>query len=281
MSNSEPISRDRAWVDREYGREKWPAMVRMIREIMSEEGEQPGLARVLARAKEMEIGSTDDPMEAVEAVVGGKLVRIPRSAAFGAYLGCIQWTVSHYCRSRQAELMVELGSGWGHNILALASGTGSAHAKYVGAEYTAAGREAAVLLASLAPKLPFRSVPFDYNRPDLTQLRGQKPAVIFTAHSVEQIRKLPEAVLDQIISLAPDVTCLHFEPVGWQFGHSIGSSEDYARRNDYSQNLAELLGRYQTDGRLTVEKVAVDVIGCNPANATSVIVWRSRDSLTA
>jgi hypothetical protein len=269
------ISRNYAWIDREYGREKWPTMVRIIQEVVAEEGNTPSLARVLARSRQAQIGSLEHPADQSDVVFDGTKVRIPLGAAFGAFDRWIEWTVSDYCRAHQAKLVLELGSGWGQNILGLAAGAGPADRSYVGAEYTRAGRDATDLLASLDPDSPVGSLQFDYHRPDLAALRGPGPVVVFTSHSVEQISQLSEAVLDEIISLAPDVTCVHFEPVGWQFGPSRGSSETYGRQHDYNLNLADLLDRYQRQNRLAIEKLAIDVIGINPANSTSVIVWRS------
>jgi hypothetical protein len=70
---------------------------------------------------------------------------------------------------------------------------------------------------------------------------------------------------------------VHFEPVGWQFREykAEGSSEGHAAANDYNANLAELLRRRAKEGEGEVAQVIPEAVGMNPANATTVVVWRS------
>ena len=154
---------------------------------------------------------------------------------------------------------------------------------YVGAEFTASGCRAATRLAALEPSLRFTSLPFDYRNPGFPVLDGLRHAVVFTAHSIEQIPYVSVDLFAAIRGIAKRTTCLHFEPVGWQVRESDGntgsgqpgSSRAYASGNDYNLNLIEMLRRAENEGILDVDHVSTEVIGVNPSNATSVIRWSS------
>ena len=267
-----PVVRDAAWIEREYGREKWPAIERLVDEVVEREDD---LVRVVSEVVRRE-RYPQGPLARVEAVFGGGRTEVPAAVARGGYQALIVDTVLEHC-SADTELVVELGSGWGRNLFLTWLGGGPRRARYVAAEYTAAGRRVAARLASLAPGLDMASIPFDYHAPDLGLVTAGRRALVFTAHSVEQIAHLPETVVDRVRGLADEVTCIHFEPVGWQFRKRDleGSSERYAAEHDYSANLASLLQERARAGELELLAVIPEAVGVNPANATTVVVWRS------
>jgi hypothetical protein len=270
--SGEPVTRTPAWVEREYGREKWPAIARMVEEECAHETD---LARVVGRVARREM-YPHGALAAGPAIVDGTPVSVPRALAKGAHQGLVVDAVADAC-SDATGLIVELGSGWGRNILNVWLSGGPRAATYVAAEYTDAGQGVAARLAALEPRLDFRSVAWDYHNPDLSQLDRVGEAVVFSAHSIEQIPQLTGAAIDAIAGLAERVTCLHFEPVGWQLGDHgrSGSSAEYAAQHDYNRNLIELLAERESQGRLRVELTLPEVIGINPANSSSVIVWRA------
>jgi hypothetical protein len=214
------------------------------------------------------------PLDPVTARMGGDEVPLARAAVEGALHTLIVDSVIDAC-TPETTLVLELGSGPGYRVL----GTwlaGGPEALYVGAEYTAPGRDASELLAARDPQLRFRALPFDYYAPDLTSLGRHRHAVVFTAHSVEQIPSLPASVIDAIRGVADSVTVLHFEPVGWQFnGDTPGSSIAYAERHDYNRNLVDLLLDQEAAGNIEILTSIRDVMANNPANSTSLIAWRA------
>jgi len=271
-SSPEPLRRDHSWIEREYGAEKWPAVERLIEQQIAAEP-RPDLGRVLRRVAR-EQWRTADPLAGRRAVIDGREVQLPRSATFAAQQGLIVDVLLDACSPRTG-LVVELGAGWAWHLLSLWSGGGPGTATYVAAEYTAAGRRAAARLAALDARLRFRAVEFDYREPDLRTLGRVQEAVVFTQHSVEQVDGLPDSLFTTIRGLADRVTCVHFEPVGWQCeaGGRAGSSRAYAERHAYNRDLVQRLRAEQAAGRLTIRTIATEVVGVNPDNATSVIVW--------
>jgi hypothetical protein len=219
-----------------------------------------------------------DPLECSPAIVGGQLVEIPPSGAWAAEQGILLEALLRACVPG-TDLIVELGSGWAWHLLSLWSAGGPPDARYVAAEYTEAGRGASEALASLDPHLDFTALPFDYNDPDLSAVPPAEHALVFTVNSVEQVPRLDPAVFDAIRGLAGQVTCVHCEPVGWQLdADAAGSSRAYAEENDYNRDLVDRLREEEAAGRLTVEGIALDVIGTNPRNATTVIRWRAGEA---
>ncbi len=268
------VDRTPEWIEREYGREKWPAVAAMIESVLAAEGPGASLGRVLAQVTARDVLDGRDPLDVVEVPFAGSLVGVPAAAMMGGIEAVVAGTLDRWCHP-DTDLVIELGSGWARNVLTFASSLGPPRARYVGAEYTAAGRDCADRLAALDPALDFSSLAFDYRAPDLGSLRARR-ALVFTVHSVEQVPALPAAVVDEIRGVAPHVTCVHVEPVGWQIGGSAFTSPAYAERHDYNRNLWALLSQEAAEGRLSIDRVAVDVCGVNPANASSVLAWSSR-----
>lgn len=277
-----PTKRTADWIEREYGREKWPAIERAIDAICDGETSPPrNMARVIARVSRSEIYGSDDALDELPAVVSGNELRVARGIAWGAYQQLIVDAVVDHCVT-DTDAVVELGSGWARNLLRVWLGGGPANATYVAGEFTASGRRAATRLAGLEPSLRFISLPFDYHRPNFSTLDRFRHAVIFTAHSVEQVPNVSVELLAAIRSMAARVTCIHFEPVGWQVESSgadthnqTGSSRAYATNNNYNVNLVETLRLAEANEILKVERITTEAIGINPSNATSVVRWSS------
>jgi hypothetical protein len=271
---SATVARTAQWVEREYGDEKWPAVMATIHAEIAAEPAAADLGRVHARVVRSQYGP--DALECLPATFDGHEARVPRGVSVGAVAQLLRDAVLDRCTSG-TNLVVELGSGWGWHVIAAWLGGGPRDALYVGAEYTEAGRRCAHLLASLEPSLRFRSLPFDYNEPDLSAVAGAREAVVFTGHSIEQIPYVKPALFEAILSLAPRVTCVHLEPVGWQLegAEAACSSRVYAERHDYSRNLVEQLRLQEAAGRIELEAVLPNVVGVNARNATTLIAWRS------
>ena len=265
------MKRTREQVQREYGDDKWPAMERLI---AAERAADPdaGFERIVGRvaASQWQAG---DPLELRTFVVDGTVTKLPLAGSYGAAQGIVLNCLNE-AFTPETDLIVELGAGWGWHILSCYARGGPAGARYVSAEYTEAGRRAASALAELAPELNFEAVPFDYHEPAFDLPRGRH-AVVFTAHSIEQIPHVKPELFEALRGLADRVTCLHFEPVGWQVeGYSgEGSSKDYAEGHDYTRNLVPTLTDEAASGRLSIDLIATDVFGINPNNATTVIRW--------
>jgi hypothetical protein len=264
--------RTREQVEREYEDEKWPAVERLVQETVAAES-APTLARVLGTVVRKSL-TGDAFVTRRGAVFAGQELDVPLSVSYGAVRRLVLDTVIAAC-SERTQLVVELGSGPGWAVLGAWLDGGPQDATYVGAEYTRAGRDAADRLAALAPELDFRSLAFDYHEPDLGPLGHVEEAVVFTAHSIEQIPHVNPALFAAIRGLADRVTCLHFEPVGWQLGEDTGAgtSREYAEEHDYTRDLVPRLREEEAAGRISIDTVLPEVVGVNRQNSTTVIGW--------
>ena len=275
MSTTTPVRRTREHVDREYNREKWPAMERRIEDEIAAEPDG-GLARILGR-----VGGSQwrgpDPLETVPFVAGDTLVHVTRGAAYGAEQGAVIDAVFGAIEP-DTDLVVEMGSGFGWHLLTTFTMGGPRDALYVAAEYTAAGRRAATRLAGLDDRLRFEAIAFDYHDPSFDGLPRGRHAVVFSGHSLEQIPSVTPRLFEAIRGLADRVTVLHFEPVGWQVGpehDGRGTSRAYADTHDYTRDLVPALRAEEAAGQIAIDAIVPDVFGINPRNSTTVIRWRS------
>ena len=132
-------------------------------------------------------------------------------------------------------------------------------------------------IATLDERLKFQAIHFDYHEPDFSALPKARHAVVFSAHSIEQIPHLTPAFFEAVRSVADRVTVLHFEPVGWQVGpehDGRGTSSEYAEAHDYTRDLVPLLRDEEAAGRVVIDTIVPDVFGINPSNSTTAIRWR-------
>ena len=268
------VSRNAEWIEREYGREKWPEIERWIEAAITDDPDG-GLGRIVGAVarRERRIGA---PLDAYDSVYAGQPATGPVAAIAGAHQGLVVDAVVDAC-TPDTGLVLELGSGWGRNLLLCWLAGAPAGARYVAAEYTEAGRRASERLAALDPRVRFSSLPFDYRAADFSSLEPVEHAVVYSVHSVEQVDRVPVETIDAVRGLAQRVTCLHFEPVGWQLGDGerTGSSAGYAEKHDYNRNLVELLRGEAAEGRLRIDAELPEVLGLNPRNATTVVAWSS------
>lgn len=265
------VVRDADWIDREYGQEKWPAVGEMVEEELAR-GERE-LDRVVARVARREFLVGRDMLAPLPVVIAGQRLSAPGCIGFGAYQSAITELVIASCRV-DTDVVVELGAGWGRNVLKIFAAGGPRDARYVSAEPTEAGRRVAARLAELEPALRLETVPFDFREPRL-DLGPSKHAVVFTVFSVEQVADLEENALESIRSLASRVTCLHFEPIGWQGDPGAREEREYSERHDYNRNLVSLVESFADRGLIHDVALHRDVVGMNPVHAMSLLSWQS------
>ncbi len=269
------MRRDAAQVEREYGQEKWPAMQRRIEAEIAAEPDA-GLARILYRCAASQ-WRVDGPLVPRDFVVGAEVVGLPWGGAHGAAQTIVLDAIADATQA-DTDLILEMGSGFGWHILTAFTAGGPGGPTYVAAEYTEAGRRASERLAGLDDRLSFRAIAFDYHAPDFSALPHGRHAVVFSAHSLEQIPHVRPELFAAIRGLAERVTVLHFEPVGWQIAPEYdgrGTSSAYAEEHDYTRDLVPALRAEEAAGRIAIDWIVPDVFGINPRNSTTAIRWRA------
>ncbi len=267
-----PVVRDRTWVEREYGTDKWPLVRERIAAACAELGPDAGVAAVVGHVRAAGTGTWRGP---VDAVLAGTRLTLDAAAVRGAHRELVVGSVLDRCRE-DTDLICELGSGWGHLLVSVWASGGPPDATYVAAELTAAGRACSDALARIEPTLDLVTVPFDHTRPDLAGLGGRRRhAVVYTCHSVEQVAELGEGWIDAICGVAEEVDVVHVEPVGWQTGRPSHSSRAHAEQHDYNRDLVEVVRSAEASGRIHIDELVVDAVGVNPSNPSTVLGWHS------
>ncbi len=270
MTRRMPVTRNAKWIAREYGGEKWPAVLaRIDAELAAGETD---LARIVNRVKHWELALSGEGEQRV--VVAGQPVRLPRSFALHGGLGLIGDEL--VAAAEGAEAVIELGSGWGFNLFRLWLDGGPRAARYFALEYTEAGRRCTERLAGLQRALAVQVLPFDYYAVDLSALgRFSGRVLVFSCFSIDQIPQLPPTIFLALRELSKRVDGIHFEPAGWQMTgeHCVGSSSGYAEQHDYNRNLWPLLNQLQDQGVLRLGKVCPEFYGANPDNSAALLCW--------
>ena len=170
-------------------------------------------------------------------------------------------------------MVVELGCGWGHNLLNLYL-AGGPRVPYYALEPSPAGRECVELLARLEPQLDLRALPFDFQEARYDLPTDNEHVLVFTVHSIEQVPALPREAITGLFGLGRAVTVVHLEPVGWQIGDSTKLSHRYALRKNYNRNLWALLKDLEEAGEIAITRVVADLIGHKRYIASTLVVWQ-------
>jgi len=176
------------------------------------------------------------------------------------------------------DAIVELGAGFGRNLFNVHLGGGPRGIPYFSGEYAESGRELAELLAALDPQLDLRAVAFDHSDADFEFLAGFEQPLVFTCHSIEQVHMLPADYFAKLAAAAPRVTCIHFEPFGFQIDtdnpFSKQQREMFTDRK-WNQNFVPLLQQAANDGTIQVSHIYKDMIPNEAPSPTSVALWRN------
>ena len=242
---------------------------------------ETNLSRVMTLSNRLLSGATDVDVSPVPMANLGTVVALPRAGAGSIYGKILVNAVLGLC-SEATESVVELGSGWGNQLVGCWLGGGPREAAYHACEPTSNGRRATELLASIEPRMRLFAHDFDYFAPAFSWFHGRGEVVVFTSHSIEQIAEIPDALFERLLDLGESVRVAHIEPVGWQIAEALGVSSalnrEHKERNrsyGFNENLWGRLDALEATGRITIRDVAIDIAGTS-YNPTSVIRWEKR-----
>ena len=182
-----------------------------------------------------------------------------------------------------ADVVVELGSGWSANLFTLWLRGAPKGALYVGGEFAQGGREAGSAVALTRPQMKYLAPAFDWSTPDFSFIpREARHVTVYSCYSIEQI---PELSADAIRALlarttaAESVLGVFIEPVGWQYPEQVTDqgllerTRRYAYDKNYNLNLRQVTETLAREGRIEILGVAVDAFGYDH-NPATVIHWR-------
>jgi hypothetical protein len=99
-----------------------------------------------------------------------------------------------------------------------------------------------------------------------------------TAHAIEQVPEIERSLIESMLAVSPHVSCVHFEPVGFQLeAHSrhgeVGATREYADSVRHNTNLISTLQDAAKDGALEIMGIERDLYGHKVMNGLSVVSW--------
>jgi len=178
------------------------------------------------------------------------------------------------------KAIVELGAGFGQNLIKMYHRYGPLGAKVYAGEYTQSGRELAEFLFRSLPELSSKVFPFDHKAPDLSVVEERDDILIISCHSIEQVTKIPHDYFEQLTKGKTKVHGLFFEPFGFQIssgGSAIGDvskrHQESAQERGWNLNFAEVLVGAQNIGTIRIEKVFKNLMPGDFNNPTSFVYW--------
>ena len=203
---------------------------------------------------------------------------IPVAVPAYADYSCIpaKWVVD-LCRE-EFDCIVELGSGLGRNLFEIYYNGGPAEARYYACEIASSGRRLTETLAALEPKLNIVTCTFDHRRPDFSFLEERGRVLFFTCHSIEQVDRIPENYFDLLADAADRVTCIHFEPFGFQISTASEASKNQERRvreQNWNTNFLQVLKASRKSGKIKIDFMAQDIFTLDDGTPTSVALWHT------
>jgi hypothetical protein len=175
--------------------------------------------------------------------------------------------------------IIELGCGYGRNLFDIFLAGGPRGVPYFGGELTESGVSIARDLAALEPQMDATFFRFDHLHPDTSAVPRRDRALVFTVHSIEQVMMIPVEFFLAIAGVAREVTCLHFEPFGFQVSDLGPVSQAHRRnmaKNGWNQNFAAALLQAEQDFGFTKSFIATELfLPTDSENPTSLAIWHS------
>lgn len=170
--------------------------------------------------------------------------------------------------------LVELGAGYGSQILKLAALPELKHAGFTAGEYTKAGVGCIELLAA-RQSLDVKAVGCDLNSLDLNTHPIPSGAVFLTCWTMAYVKGFPRSAMEEILHKQPSVV-IHIEPIieHWSSNSLLQLIwKKYIQINDYNQTLMTELKSYEADGLIKILEERPSIFGLNPLAPVSIVKW--------
>lgn len=260
LDHWEPKRKTAEEVLREYGNDKWGALLEQVRRsenpVTLEQADEWA-----SQASSRLLCSFEDRLELLTA-----------HEAHCRYLALLEAILKPFL---PASALVELGAGYGSQILALSKHKTFEDMPCMAGEYTDSGIELIRALA-LAEKVGITVGHCDFNMAPVASLKIPRGAIIFTSMATHYVPKLSHGFIESMSVYHPRAV-VHLEPC---YEHCEGQTllglmrRRYIEINDYNTNLITLLHESQAQGKIQILEERPQVMGHNALLPVSVVVWK-------
>lgn len=178
------------------------------------------------------------------------------------------------------DAIIELGCGYGKNLIEIYYGGGPRDIPYIGGELTTLCVGMASRISRLDNNIPTQFFLFDPAKPDISQLPTIRNPLFFTEHSFDQADCLQPEFFRVIANAAPKVTCLHFE----YFGYKASSRDKGMTQHDpffsvspgFIPRVAVAMRQAEIMRIIKIDYGPNEVLlSHDPGNPTSLSIWSS------
>lgn len=204
----------------------------------------------------------------------GQYIDVP----FYAEADLNKYVIDFYEQRGPFDALVELGCGLGHKLFEIYH-QGGPKIPYYGGEFTQSGVAIANKLAKLNSDHTYSFHHFDHLNPDLSWLPKYDRVLVYTMHTIEQVREITPQWFDVVGKCAKKVVCLNFEPFGYQLqelGPATKGHKDLFQKMEWNQNFGPTLLAAQKQGLIRIEYLETELfLPTDQDNATSLAIWHS------
>jgi hypothetical protein len=259
LSAWEPRKKTPAEVTREFGREKWGALLDRYR--------RTGACATIDVVDGWMIESELPTLRSE----GDRFYLLSAKEALDRHYEVVARTIQELLPARA---IVELGAGYGSVIFKMANDPRFRGISLLAAEYTDSGVELMKLLSRASDMhLPIGHC--DLAADSFTKLSIPEGSIVFTCMAAHYIPKLGDRFVDSFRVLRPKAV-VNFEPC---YEHCNGETltgmlrQRYIEMNDYNTNLMTLLHRHAANQTISIRDEQRAVIGVNPLLPISIFHW--------
>lgn len=257
----------------------WNRRFEVIAQVI-EQRKELHLGRVLGIVAREQERARDMYFQPGEHIVLGQEFGLPMRSMQRMHRGTIVESVADACTDETSKI-VEMGSGWSEHLGLIFSEGGPRDADYYACEISESGRKCAEMLTLLDHQFKLQSAAFNYTEPEKTRLpAARKHAVVYSVQSVEQVEHVSDDLVQWMCEQAPQVTGLHFEPIGWQMDDNletappwVGEFHKRCEEFSYNRNLWPLLQQAQDQGQIKIETAEPYFLG-HTYNPVCLIKWQ-------
>jgi hypothetical protein len=178
------------------------------------------------------------------------------------------------------KAIVELGAGYGQNIIKMLHRYGPLGAQVYAGEYTQSGRDLATYLLSKIPDANVKVFAVDHKAPDLSVVEESDNVLLISIHSIEQVTQIGSDYFEQLTKNFNRVHGMFFEPFGFQLRNSNAPQgevskkhEESAREKGWNLNLGPVALAAQAEGIIKIRSLFKNIMPGDNLNPTSFMYW--------